>query len=544
MNLSNLPDVKLKFLVITKDRLRMLKPTNVLDIRQVNSSSFHESGLFSTATFGRVGSKERDQTFSYINLNTTIFHPLYYRELCKLKSLYEGILTSNKYAIFDEKEKDFILSDPIEGRTGYLFFMKHFDQLEFKRNESKKRDGRIDFLEKYRDTCTYDRVMVLPAGLRDITENSMGRETEGEINPYYRRIIGASNSLVTNRTDTSLTDTSRAGIQTGFNNVFNHLASVLKGNSGKGGFIGGKWGKRGIATGTRSVITSVSTATKELGSDTSFGFNNSAVGILQAAKAQSPLVQHSVLKITSTIFEGTRATLIDKNTLESEQAQVSSDDVDIWTTPTGIEKIINAFKTPSFRTQPCVVGSDYYLALVWLGVVDGKPAYRIVKGGDEIPEEFKKAGTLRPITYVELIYLSRLNEWKNDVYYVSRYPITGDDSIYPSYCFIRTTVDSETRYTLSDNWDIIEDSKAGAYPILENASFQDSLSVHPARLPGLGGDHDGDKMSAIPVFTETSKKEVKDYLNSPEAYIDGDKKMIASSYVDSVERVLFNITGD
>lgn len=541
MKIANIPEVKLKFIKLDKDRVRNLRPTTVLDIRKTNSTSFHEDGLFSTNTFGRLGTKERDQTFSYINLNTTVFHPLYYRELCKLKSLYEGILTGKKYAVFNTEENDFILADILTGKTGYLFFMSNFDKLVFSRNGSKKRDARIDFLEKYKDSCTYDKILVLPAGLRDITENSMGRETEGEINPFYRRIIGASNSLISNRTDSPLTDTSRIGIQTGFNNVFNHLALMLK---GKHGFITGKWGKRGIATTSRSVLTSVSTATEELGSDTSLGFNQSAVGLFQACKSQMPLVQFAMINFTQRIFKDNRATLIDKNTLNAEVANITTDDIDLWTTPTGIEKIVNSFKTVSFRTEPCMVGENYYLALVWVGEIDGIKCVKIIHDKNEVPEQLKDKGVTRPITYTELLYLTRFNEWNKDIYFISRYPITGDESIYPSFCYIRTTVNSEVRYGLNPDWTVNKELKAVSYPILENASFQDSLSVHPSRLAGLGGDHDGDKISSLAVFTQSAKQEVVNYLNTPEAYINGDKKMMATSYVDSVNRVLHNITGD
>ena len=56
--------------------------------------------------------------------------------------------------------------------------------------------------------------------------------------------------------------------------------------------------------------------------------------------------------------------------------------------------------------------------------------------------------------------------------------------------------------------------------------------------------HDGDKTSSLSIFLDDAREEVYSYLNSPEAYINGDKKMIATAYVDSVERVLINITGD
>lgn len=539
--MSNLPKVELKLLELTKERLRMVRPTKVLDIRETNIGSFHEDGLFSTVTFGRVGTVERDTTFSYIPINTTVFHPLYYRELMKLRVLYGDILTGKKYAIFNEEEKDFELSDPIHGQTGYHFFVSNFPKLEFVRNKSRRRDARIDFLTKYRPNCMYSQIMVLPAGLRDSVEDKNGRSTEGEINEFYRRILRSSNSIATQtRVESSITDTSRASIQTGFNQVYDYLSSIIK---GKKGFISGKWAKRSVATASRSVITSLSTSTKELGSEDNIGFNNSAIGLYQACKSYMPLLAHEVLSFTNPLMGEGKSQLVDKNTLRSTTAQLPDAEIDRWTTPSGIEKIVNNFSNLNFRTQPIVVGNDYYLALIWVGEVNGKKAYRIIQDIRDVPDGFSR-DNVRPITYTEFFYLVRLNQWNKDIYYITRYPVTGDGSIYPSIGFIRTTVNSEVRYGLNPDWTIDPNQKAGVFPILEDASFMDSLSVHPARLEGMGGDHDGDKTSSLSIFLDDARQEVYDYLNSPEAYINGDKKMIATAYVDSVERVLINITGD
>lgn len=483
--MSNLPKVELKLLELTKERLRMVRPTKVLDIRETNSGGFHEDGLFSTVTFGRTGTVERDTTFSYIPIHTTVFHPLYYRELMKLRILYGDILTGKKYAIFNEEEQDFELSDPIHGSTGYYFFVSNFPKLVFKRNKSRRRDDRIDFLTKYREVCMYSQIMVLPAGLRDIVEDGNGRSTEGEVNEFYRRILRSSNSLATQiKAESSITDTSRSNIQNGFNQVYDYIASLVK---GKKGYISGKWAKRSVATATRSVITSLSTSTQELGSHDNIGFNNSAIGLYQACKSYMPLVVHEVLSFTNPLLGDGRAQLVDKNTLQSVVAHLPDAEIDRWTTPSGIEKTVNNFSNLNFRTQPVIVGNDYYLALIWTGEIGGQKVYKIIQDVRDIPEGFSREN-VRPITYTELFYLVRLNEWNKDIYYITRYPVTGDGSIYPSIGYLRTTVNSEVRFGLDDSWKIDESQRANVFPILENASFMDSLSVHPARLAGMGGD--------------------------------------------------------
>ena len=73
-----LAPVYFKLMHLTLERLRVLKPVTVLDIYTNNTESFHPNGLFSIEIFGRVGSDDRDKRFSFIDLKTDIFHPLYF----------------------------------------------------------------------------------------------------------------------------------------------------------------------------------------------------------------------------------------------------------------------------------------------------------------------------------------------------------------------------------------------------------------------------------------------------------------------------------
>lgn len=535
---TNLQRVSFKFIELTPQRLQSIRPTKALDIRTNNGSGFHEDGLFSTLTFGEVGSTERDTTFSYINIHTKVIHPIYYKELIRLKGLYKSVIERKKYAIFDEEIKDLVESDPINGRTGYSFFLEVLPKIEFKRNGSRRRDVSIDIIEFYRENYLYDKILVQPAGLRDITVDEQGRDKEGEINDFYRRIIGASNSIGSQADlNSPLLDTSRVAIQNSFNNIAQYITNLLR---GKNGFIVGKWGKRGVTSGTRSVITSISTARPALDSNKGIKFNQTAVGIFQACKSYEPQVIHAILNITNHWFSNNSAYLTDKNTLEATHANIPSDDVDLWVTPTGIRKTLNNFEDTHFRTRPIEVAGQYFLCLVWKGVINGKLCYRIVKGKDEVPPHL--GGEVTPLTYVELLYLCRLEDWEKDIYYITRYPVAGLGSTYPSLCYIRTTINSEERYRMDENWQPTEIC-ASAYPVLKDAKFADSLSVHPSRLGGLGGDHDGDKVSSISVMSEEARQQIYDYLQTPNAYVTGNGDLLANPYMDAVERVLKNTTG-
>lgn len=56
-------------------------------------------------------------------------------------------------------------------------------------------------------------------------------------------------------------------------------------------------------------------------------------------------------------------------------------------------------------------------------------------------------------------------------------------------------------------------------------------------------DNTGDTMSMTSVYSDEAVNEVNKYLNSKKAYVGTDGKFIASTNVDTVSFVLFNMTG-
>ena len=75
---------KLKILPTPKEKFRMVGQVTALDTFQNNTRDFHESGLFSTSIFGRVGSQERLTRMAYIDIYVPIFHPRIFNHLCSL----------------------------------------------------------------------------------------------------------------------------------------------------------------------------------------------------------------------------------------------------------------------------------------------------------------------------------------------------------------------------------------------------------------------------------------------------------------------------
>lgn len=541
MDTSQLP-FNVQILDITKERLSKLRPVAVQDIFEGGTNNFHEDGLFSTLIFGRVGSDDRDTRFSFIDIKTEVFHPLIYRHLTRLKGLYRGIMSGRSYAIWDDEKKDFAPSDQINGQTGFQFFVDHWRDIDFGDSRSSVRQTRVGVIEKYKDLAMVNRIIVLPAGLRDIEIDDSGRVSEEPINESYRRILRVANTISKSAVgeQTETLNQSRNALQMAFNEIFDILSNLL---SGKGGFIQKKWASRRIFNGTRNVITSMDPTTEELGSKSSIKLTDTQVGLYQFLKAIEPVAIHKLSHgFLSGVFgeAGAEAKLVNKKTLKSEYVRVPSEIQDRWTTQEGLAKVIASFSQPGLRHKPVEI-ADHYLGLIYLGF---EGSFRLFSDIDELPEWAEKENVY-PITLIQLIYLSGYREWNDYPCLVTRYPVTGLGSIYPSTTYVRTTVVSERRHELGEDWEPLgDDFIAYEFPVSDPPEFFDSLAPHPSRLEGLGADFDGDTCSFNALYTQESIEEIGKALTRKTAFLRPEGGFKTSTSTDIVDLVLHNMTGD
>lgn len=541
--MSELESADFAIMDLTPQILQALKPVKVLDIYDGGSDNFHEDGLFSVSIFGRVGDPSRDLRFSYIATGIEVIHPLIFRNIIKLKKFYSEIIKGNAYAVFDTKKNDFVLSDAIDGETGYNFFLSYWDRMVFERNESKQRNARIDFIEKYRHVSKTKEILVLPAGLRDLEVDPDGRDVEGEINEFYRRIISISNTLSSN-TDVNnrITDSARLGIQNAFNSIYTFVIGLCR---GKGGFILRKWARRKIFNGTRAVLTAQVPSVNKLSVVDYPSWNNTVMGIAQLMKALLPVAVHKLMhfELVLEAFPSgdSSAYLVNKKTLKREMVSINNKTTDNWTTQNGVESLFQTFMDHDIRGAEIDI-EGYYLGLVYRGP---DKTFKIIYDIDEVDNyEWMDKKYVHPITWVEMMYLMGYKDWNTYPMVATRYPITGSGSIFPSYVYVKTTVLSEVRWGVDDEGNRIEDDKAIVYPILDNPTFIDSEAISPSRLEGMGADFDGDMVSGNVLYSEDVKIEIEKYLKSAAAYIRPNDGLLNSPYTDPVERVIYNMTGD
>lgn len=534
----------IKLLKLTPNALRLLQPVTSLDtLDSPGSTNFHPNGLFSTEIFGRIGEDRRDDTFSYIDLKTRIFHPIIFNRLEKLKRLYSDILAGKRYAVFNEKTEDFEAATESTGDTGFSFFMSHWEKIKFQRSDSELRNQRIELIEMYQDTSVIDKVLVIPAGLRDAEIDSLGRVQKDEINDYYYRLLSVSNTIgSTSDVETPVLDKARWSQQMAFNDIYKTLETMI---SGKRGFIQSKFGSRRIMNGTRNVLSATDSSPSKLGDRTVPGPNDTAVGLWQTSRGALPISVSALRSgILSSIFGDVEggARLIDTDSLESEYVQVSSQTHDRWTTNEGLEKVINAQSMFGIRDKPLLV-EGRYLALVYRP--KHNKVFKIFHDINELPEDYNK-GDVHPITLMELIYLSNYRHWNKLGIVVTRYPVTGEGSAYVSSVYVRTTVNSEVRVELGSDWEPLEpteENTALVYPVYDGQGYIDSMQVGLNKLSGMGGDFDGDMVSGNFLYSREAFEERERYFKSRRAYIDPKGGLRASMGYDTINLVMHNMSG-
>mgnify|MGYP000163727366 CR=1 FL=1 len=463
--------------------IRSLRPVKVLDIMDGFSKNFHPDGLFSTQTFGMVGEEKRNRMFSYTDLNILIFHPILFKALYDLKSLYGGIMSSKEYAIFDTEAKDFLKSDAVDGQTGFDFFVKHFKDIKFEDRPSPRREFNIKLVNKYKEKALIDKFVIMPAGLRDYTLDENNQPSEDEINTLYRRVISLATVIgtVDSKLNAQYFNNMRFQLQIACNEIFEYIKNLLE---GKNKLILGKWAGRKTFHSTRNVITSFISKSTELFGPKHVSSQQTVVGLYQFLRATLPLSIKNVRDgFMTKVFTGpnTPMILVDKKTLKKVMVPIDGKEYDKWMTNEGLEKVFATYGQENLRHNNVEI-AGHYAGLLFKG---NDRTYRFLQDIEELPEKYSKEEVF-PITLTELIMLSVYNDSKDIPCLVTRYPVTGYGSIYPSYVYLKSTVESETRTLLNDNWEPTEQICA-EFPVF-NDGFFNSFSPAVSKLARLGAD--------------------------------------------------------
>lgn len=470
----------------TDEDLEGIMPVSVLDTFAANKVDFHENGLFSTEIFGRIGEEVRDYRYSFIDIRAHIFHPIIFDMIVKYKSFYGGILSGKEFAIWNPQTNDFDRSNVVDGSTGYHFFMKHWRDINIQDGETRYRKEITDMLNKHRQKATSDKVIVMPAGLRDVELEADGRVTKSEINDFYQRIIGISNVIDRQalKNNPEFLNNSRYSLQLTFNGLFDYLLSLI---DGKKKLAQGKFMARRNAYGNRNVITAMNSTIKEIGADGNVTINHTQIGIFHVMKGLTPITKFLIRdKFLNNIFNRPDqiVDLVDPKTLKSTEIKLSRRVFDQWSNDEGVERLIEHFRNDDGRHDPIMI-DGHYLALIYKGP---DKTFKIFRDISDLPSHLD-VKYVTPLTWAEFFYTALYESINRYPVWICRYPVAGNGSNYPSYTYVRTTVRANTLQEMNDNWEEYKDSNhtAWQFPIAGEA-FMNSTIPHTCQVAGLQAD--------------------------------------------------------
>ncbi len=531
----------LSFTLLNVDRrlVSRLRQTTSLDTFKSTTKDFHPEGLYAPEIYGPIGSEQRDVTFSYIDINLQIISPVIALTLFDLKRLYKEIMSGNRHAVWDASVNDFIPAAPTDAGadTGYSFFMSHYNELKPKETKSLIRQQSINLFNRFRDIALSRYVLVIPAGLRDL-EVKDGREQEDEINKLYRQLLSTA-KLIPNIQDANnkITDTARWKLQETFNAIYKLLFDFL---DGKKGYIRGKLTYRRVTNGTRNVLSSQDASSPVMGRADAIRPTDTIIGMMQGLKALLPLAINAIrTTYLPHVDAGNGALyLINKKTLRREMTFVRPEDYDLYTSDEGMEKLINSFQSSHLRQVPIVV-QDHYLALIYN---DGKK-FKIFYDISELPAWADKK-YVKPITLTELLYLSGYDRWNDYFMVITRFPVAGQGSTYPSTIRMTTTSKTSMLYELTDDWQNTKPTPAIDFPDRTCSEFITSMAPHPSRLKFMQADFDGDTGSGESVYTDEALEENRNMMNKASFWVAGNGDLLIQVDTDLIERTMANLLAD
>ena len=445
-----------------------------------------------------------------------MFSPKIYKTLTELKTFYKEIISGNLYAVFDEKIFDFMPAkeSDLNSGTGYSFFMKNFPKIKFQKNNSLRRNDKINTLSKYKNILTMNKLIVIPAGYRDFQINEY---TYDEINNLYNSIILFAKALPDNQTENDMYDSIRYAIQRKVNEIFDYIANIM---DGKKGFMLDKYSKRAIALGTRNVISAADLTSTSFDSPKHLKSDEALLPLFQTMKMLQPLLIYN-LKVLffNELFDSNfgQTALIDTKTLYNVYCDMELDDKNKFITSEGLKTLINRFRHPKNRFDPVKVYVDnkgYYLYMVY---DDDKEIFTF-RNKDDFKRYYEEKYTksfdmkkVRPLTYMEMFYIATYISAQKKHAFITRYPVLGVGSTYPAKIHVASTDPCRTvRYRSVLN--VENEIEFPNYPIID-AQTIDSTILHPSNLALLGGDYDGDSIIGhikIKIDNKIKKIHIKD----------------------------------
>lgn len=406
------------------------KLVKVNDLQEVTNPVFFirnsvptSDGLLSNEIFG-ITKYDRANTFAYIDLGEYFINPLIYKMWCKVDSNIKACVHgTNNFIINDNGE---LVQDP-NGDNGIDFIRKNISKFKIKRTNSRQRDMRVQFIEKYMGTpeMFIRKYIVCPAYYRDVNTEK-GHVAIGEINELYRNLLIFVKALKESSSyGLNLNGATRGRIQETLVQIYDWFGSGTTINGDKTtNIIPGKTGilRRAVMSkttdyGSRLVLSAPELKVERL-DDIEADLDYSVLPLASACVNFLPFVVYNIRRFFENMFSGDTAfPYVNKGKI----VYLHPKDYQIEFSDERIRKEIDRF---------CTGFSNRFIPIE-VPTVEGIKMRLRFKGYNMTEEEYIKSdiGKLpimeRDLTWCDVLYRAAVEATRDKHILITRYPINS-----------------------------------------------------------------------------------------------------------------------
>lgn len=533
------PDTPMKLNIQTQSIID--NNIKILKLGQVtNTVSFEKgdipttTGLFSEIIFGTTQDERRNK-WGWIDLKTKVIHPYIYEVLTRIQQNIDKCCRGEgawridgHHQLVPAKPTD---PDYNEDNTGMDWFIENYSKIKFRRNGSRERDERLDFLATFAPGEIFiDKWFVMPVFYRDVENKSGSKMQIPPINDLYIDVIRYANSIEM-ETIGFINNMAKYNLEKTLIAIRKKFQSLLE--KSKGFFHQYVMGKN-PDYGIRSVISCAVLDQYDKPDECPIDMIHSGIPLAEVCTAVFPFIVRWISNFMTNSFEASTNIIpvIDKS--GKLVSLYKPEEVMSMYTPEFIKKKINKWiDNYESRFDP-----------VEIPMSDGKLHHVAFTG---VPYSGRpsniNAATIskRVFTWTDLLYIAAEECINDKTIWIVRYPMASHMNTFPSKVHVLSTINTMP---------ILLNGKVYKwYPIVNpdapkkvvSTSFNDTITMSNMYLDAMTGDYDGDTVSGRVPFTVEANEESEGIINSVKQYLNAQGALVRNVKNES-NLALFNMT--
>lgn len=502
------------------DEEKFIKVNNLKEV--TNPVSFEkgmiptEDGLFSNEIFG-MNIYDRRHNWAYIDLKNHYLNPKAYITLKALNRNFEALIHGTKTFVI----KDGLLVEDENGDTGIEWLYKNWEKINFEKNDSNKRNSRIDMLRNQTKSelfCT--KWVVCPAFYRDVNlqNNASGRPKIPEINDLYTGILRNVSIIEEGTTFDFMINSIVGKTQNLLLDIYNMMKEKI---NGKNGYLRRSVMGKSVDYGARVVITATPYDTNSV-DDQHINFYYSGIPLSFCCAQLAPFIIWWLNQYFRTeIFNAkNQYPILDD---KGNTVYVRLDNPEIMFNDEFIDKNVNRWiNNPSSRFDMIELPirkedrEKYKIKGKRYITITGR-SYKtttLAKTAHEHSSDSEGILVSRPTTWTDLLYMAAVDVSEGKHVQITRYPFLDYFGLFFSRIYVlstRVTIPTIINGTLYESYPVIDlNTPKGRIESL----FIDSYKISPLYLAALGGDYDGDQITSKILFTEEANADAERIMMS------------------------------